>query len=44
MVDEIKLDLKDRKLLYELDLNSRQSFSELGEENWIEQGCGNLQS
>ena len=25
-----KLDVKDRKLLYELDLNSRQSFSELG--------------
>lgn len=26
---EYKLDLKDKKLLYELDLNSRQSFNEL---------------
>lgn len=25
-----KLDLKDRKILYELDLNSRQSFSQIG--------------
>ena len=25
-----KLDLKDRKILYELDLNSRQSFSKIG--------------
>jgi len=25
-----KLDLKDRKILYELDINSRQSFSQLG--------------
>jgi len=25
-----KLDLKDRKILYELDLDSRQSFSQLG--------------
>lgn len=24
-----KLDLRDKKLLYELDLNSRQSFNEL---------------
>jgi len=27
---EVKLDMKDRRLLYELDLNARQSFSELG--------------
>lgn len=26
----IKLDLKDRKILYELDLNSRQSFQKIG--------------
>lgn len=26
----IKLDLKDRKILYELDINSRQSFSKIG--------------
>ncbi|MBS3146692.1 Lrp/AsnC family transcriptional regulator, partial [Candidatus Woesearchaeota archaeon] len=25
-----KLDLKDKRLLYELDLDSRQSFNELG--------------
>ena len=25
-----KLDLKDRKILYHLDLNSRQSFAQLG--------------
>jgi DNA-binding Lrp family transcriptional regulator len=30
IMDEIKLDLKDKKLLYELDLDSRQSFNELG--------------
>ena len=26
----VKIDLKDRKILYELDLNSRQSFSKIG--------------
>ena len=31
----IKLDLKDRKLLYELDLNSRQSYNELARKLWI---------
>jgi DNA-binding Lrp family transcriptional regulator len=26
----IKIDAKDRKILYELDINSRQSFSKIG--------------
>jgi len=26
----IKLDLKDKKLLYQLDINSRQSYKEIG--------------
>ena len=26
----VKIDLKDRKILYYLDLNSRQSFAEIG--------------
>jgi len=30
MAEKISLDLKDRKILYELDKNSRQSFNELG--------------
>lgn len=30
MEKKIKLDLKDRKILYQLDLNSRQSFSQIG--------------
>ena len=30
MNNNIKLDLKDRKILYELDINARQSYSEIG--------------
>lgn len=30
MAEKISIDLKDRKILYELDRNSRQSFNELG--------------
>lgn len=30
MVNNIKLDLKDKKILYELDINARQSYSEIG--------------
>ena len=29
MIEEVKLDLKDRKILFELDKNSRQSNSEI---------------
>ncbi|MCX6778357.1 MAG: Lrp/AsnC family transcriptional regulator [Candidatus Micrarchaeota archaeon] len=29
-MEKIKLDLKDRRILYELDTNSRRSFSEIG--------------
>jgi len=30
MTEKISLDLKDRKIIYELDKNSRQSFNEIG--------------
>jgi len=30
-----KLDVKDRKILYELDIDSRQSFSQLGKKVWL---------
>jgi hypothetical protein len=33
-----KLDLKDRKILYELDINSRQSFSQLGKKVGLSNG------
>ncbi|UCB58733.1 MAG: winged helix-turn-helix transcriptional regulator, partial [Thermoplasmatales archaeon] len=36
-----KLDLKDRKILYELDLNSRQSDSEIGRKVGLNKGMVN---
>ena len=29
----VDIDLKDRKILYELDINSRQPFSKIGKKN-----------
>ena len=30
MVESVELDLKDRKILYELDVDARQSLAEIG--------------